>query len=112
MEQRQDYRLSRPATVVVELPGAGEEGRGLWVACRALDLSGGGMQIQLDRPLINGQILRLRFHPDYQAAPIEVLAEVRWQQQRGAITRAGLNLYLAEQTDIQHWKEFVAQSFA
>lgn len=112
--RRRDFRLPGQATLFVELRAACPDGShpAEIVACSGLDLSANGLQLQLDRPLAVGSILRLGAHFGPQSPPLYVVGEVRWSRPEQQGHAVGFSLFESEGTDIIAWKNLIATRLA
>lgn len=107
--RRSEFRVTDRAALFVEVRAAAPDGSepAEIVACSGLDMSANGLQLQVDRALPVGAILRLGADVDGQP-PLYVVGEVRWcraEQGRHAI---GFLLFDSDGTDIVAWKHFIA----
>jgi Tfp pilus assembly protein PilZ len=114
-DKRQETRLHSQETVFIELTSAepGEETPGDIVISNSVDLSANGLRVTIDRDLALGSILRacVQFRDSPQR--FLLVTEVKWcrpHEQAGEFI-AGLSLFESEGTDIQTWKEMIAQRF-
>ena len=112
--RRRDLRLAGTTTLFVEVRAACPDGShpAEILACRGLDLSAGGLQLLLDRPLVVGSILRIGADFGSGTPPLYVVAEVRWSRPAGDAHAAGLALFDSDGTDIVAWKKLVAERLA
>lgn len=108
--RRSEFRLPDSAIVFVEVRAASPDGSqpAEIVACDGIDLSANGLQVQLDRALAVGSILRLGARPGADAPAMHVVGEVRWVRPWQAGWSIGFALFDSEGTDIVAWKQFVA----
>lgn len=109
-DRRREYRLPGKLGIFVELRAAGiEDGSPAEIlACSGLDLSPGGLQLLLDRPLPVGAILRLGADFGQGAVVLNVVGEVRWCRPAAVGYQVGFALFDSEGTDIADWKKQVA----
>lgn len=112
--RRRDLRLPGAATLFIELRAACPDGShpAEILACLGQDLSAGGLQLLLDRPLVVGSILRIGADFGGGMPPLYVVAEVRWSRPAGDAHAAGLALFDSAGTDIVAWKRLVAGRLA
>lgn len=109
-EQRQEYRLETQLTVFIEL--GDEQGREpVIVISRSLDISANGLRIITDRELVPGSILRSCVQTQDLNKRFMLITEVKWLQpwQNTHEFLVGLALFESEDSNIQEWKEFIAQ---
>lgn len=79
------------------------------VACSGIDLSANGLQVELDRPLPVGSILRLGADARGDTPVMYVVGEVRWSRPTASGHAAGFSFYDSDGTDIIAWKQFIAR---
>lgn len=82
------------------------------VACSGVDLSAGGLQVELDRELPVGSILRLGADSHGDAPVMYVVGEVRWSRPTPHGYAAGFAFFDSDGTDIIAWKRFIAGQLA
>ena len=109
-DQRQEYRLETQLTVFLEL-GDEEHSEAAIVISRSLDISANGLRIITDRELIPGSILRSCVQTQDVDRRFMLITEVKWLQpwQNPGEFLVGLALFESENSNIQEWKEFIAQ---
>lgn len=109
-DRRQEYRLTDPATVFVEVRSASADGStpAEIVAGSGVDLSANGLQLLLDRPLPEGAILRLGADFGQSTPKLYVIGEVRWSRQEADGFRVGFSLFDSDGSDIVDWKQKIA----
>jgi hypothetical protein len=78
------------------------------IACSGVDLSAGGLQVELDRPLPVGSILRLGADARGNTPAMYVVGEVRWSRPTAQGHAAGFAFFDSDGTDIIAWKKFIA----
>jgi hypothetical protein len=112
--RRADMRLGTALAVFVEVRAADpvEGTPAEIVACSGVDLSAGGLQVELDRPLPVGSILRLGADSRGHAPVMYVVGEVRWSRQTPQGHAAGFSFFDSDGTDIIAWKKFIAEQLA
>ena len=115
-DKRQESRLQTEETVFIELTSAepGIENPPDIVISNSVDLSANGLRVTVDRDLMLGSILRacVQFRDSPQRYLL--VTEVKWcrpHERTGEFT-AGLSLFESEGTDIQFWKEMIAERFS
>jgi len=111
-DQRQEYRLETQLTVFLEL-GDEAHSEAAIVISRSLDISANGLRIITDRELIPGSILRSCVQTQDVDKRFMLITEVKWLQpwQNAGEFLVGLALFESENSNIQEWKEFIAQQF-
>lgn len=109
-DQRQEYRLETQLTVFLEL-GDEQDATPTIVISRSLDISANGLRIITDRELVTGSILRSCVQTQDIAKRFMLITEVKWLQpwQNDGEFLVGLALFESENSNIQEWKEFIAQ---
>ncbi|MET0355551.1 MAG: PilZ domain-containing protein [Cellvibrio sp.] len=109
-DQRQEYRLETQLTVFLEL-GDEQNSTPVIVISRSLDISANGLRIITDRELIPGSILRSCVQTQDLDKRFMLITEVKWLQpwQNTDEFLVGLALFESEDSNIQEWKEFIAQ---
>lgn len=109
-DQRQEYRLHNQLTVFIELCTDNSPEPTL-VISHSLDISANGLRAICERDLPVGSILRSCIQTADAAQRFVLMTEVKWSQPWGEAGEflLGLGLFESEATDIQAWKEFIAQ---
>ena len=106
---RVETRLALEETIFIESIASDSTSAGSIIMCNTIDLSANGLQVIVDEDISVGSIFRLCI--DFKEAdPIFLVAEVKWNrpdQETGAY-RMGFLLFESDDTDIQRWKELVA----
>ena len=106
---RVETRLAREETIFIESIASDSTSTGSIIMCNTIDLSANGLQVIVDEDVSVGSIFRLCI--DFKEAdPIFLVAEVKWKrpdEETGAY-RMGFLLFESDDTDIQRWKELVA----
>ena len=108
-EDRGEVRLELEATIFVEILASNKNNTGNVLMCNSLDLSENGLQVVVDDEMPAGSIFRLCIDLK-EADPIFLVAEVKWQRPDPETDgfRIGFSLFESDDTDIQRWKELVA----
>jgi Tfp pilus assembly protein PilZ len=115
-DKRQESRLTTEETVFIELTSAepGVEIPPDIVISNSVDLSANGLRVSVDRDLVIGSILRacVQFRDSPQR--FLLVTEVKWcrPHERAGEFIVGLALFESEGTDIQVWKEMIAERFS
>ena len=106
-EHRIETRVDLQATIFIELLAG--DGEGEVILCNSLDLSANGLQVVLDDEIEKGSICRLCIDLR-DREPIFLVGEVMWQRPDDdhEATRLGFMLYESDDSDIQRWKELMA----
>jgi hypothetical protein len=116
-DQRQEYRLTTELTIFIELPASDIHSQSDIVVSKSLDISANGMRVITDRELPSGSILRTCVHQGLDQASNQqfiLITEIKWARPYGDHGEflIGLSLFESEGSDIQGWKEFIAQACA
>ena len=111
-EQRRHVRLSLESTVFIELMAAGVAGEeAAEVArCKTLDISRGGLRVQLDRPVTIGAILQIGVELSPGERTLYLAGEVKWclpAKGNEETWTAGFELLNASDSDIEQWYRLV-----
>lgn len=109
--RRSELRLDGTLAIFVEVRSAEPSGDlpAEIVACSGIDLSANGMQVEIDRPLQVGSILRIGADPRGSTPVMYVVGEVRWARQTANGNWAiGFSFFDSDGTDIIEWKQFIA----
>jgi len=112
-EKRRHLRLPLESAVFIELlsPLAGNAQSGRVVRCRTLDVSRGGLRVNLSQPLTAGAILQIGIDMPGSDETLYLAGEVRWRTpdpQRPGTWMAGFALLDAEGSDIDGWVRLLA----
>jgi hypothetical protein len=109
-EGRLDTRLELEATIFVEILASDNNNAGNVLMCNSLDLSANGLQVVVVDEMPAGSIFRLCIDLK-DAEPIFLVAEVKWQRPdpEAEAFRIGFSLFESDDTDIQRWKDLVAE---
>ncbi len=112
-EMRQEFRLDTPLTVFIELIAANTNAPATIVVSQSVDISANGLRVVTDRALPVGSILTSCVQLNDYTRRFLLSTEVKWSQAspRAGEHLIGLSLYESEGTDIQAWKEFIAEQF-
>lgn len=108
--QRQEYRLTTELHVFIELFSE-DSAEPTIVISHSLDISANGLRVITERELPIGSILRSGVQSSRSSQRFMLITEVKWQQPWTAPGEylVGLALFESEDSDIQSWKEFIAQ---
>ncbi|MFZ5756843.1 MAG: PilZ domain-containing protein [Pseudomonadota bacterium] len=108
--RRSESRLADSAALFVEVRAASPDGStpAEILACSGVDMSANGLQVQVDRPLPVGAILRLGCDMGRHSPPMYVVGEVRWCREENGGHAIGFLLFDSDGTDIVAWKQFIA----
>jgi len=108
-EDRIKTRLALEATIFIEILASDSHTAGSILMCNSLDLSENGLQVVVDDEMPAGSIFRLCIDLK-DSEPIFLVAEVKWQRPDpdADAFRIGFLLFESDDTDIQRWKELVA----
>lgn len=110
-DQRQEYRLTTQLTVFLELGDEQDANEPSIVISRSLDISANGLRIITDRELTPGSILRSCIQTQDINRRFMLITEVKWLEpwHNPGEYLVGLALFESEDSNIQEWKEFIAQ---
>ncbi|MCZ6503719.1 MAG: PilZ domain-containing protein [Gammaproteobacteria bacterium] len=113
LEDRVESRLGLEATIFVEILASDSHNAGNVLMCNSLDLSEHGLQVVVDDEMPAGSIFRLCIDLK-DSEPIFLVAEVKWQRPDpdADAFRIGFLLFESDDTDIQRWRELVADMLA
>lgn len=111
IEHRQEYRLNTELTVFIELKAATTQQPAIIVICNSLDISANGLRVIADQHIESGSILRCCVKNHDHTQQFILITEIKWSQpwENPNEFLLGLSLFESEDTDIQAWKEFIAQ---
>ncbi len=106
---RGETRLEIEETIFIEILASDSSSAGMVIMCNSLDLSANGLQVILDEDISIGSIFRLCIDLKSQD-PIFLVGEVMWKRPDAETEgfRLGFSLFESDDTDIQRWKELVA----
>ena len=112
-EQRQEYRLNTQLTVFIELIAAIDTSPGTIVISKSLDISANGLRVISNSDIPVGNILNSCIQLDNSTRRFILITEVKWSRpyEVNGEYLIGLSLFESENTDIQAWKEFIAEQF-
>ena len=112
-ELRQEYRLDTPLTVFIELIAATIDTPATIVVSKSVDISANGLRVITDREMPIGSILSSCVQLNESGRRFMLSTEVKWSQTHLKTDEflIGLALFESEDTDIQAWKEFIAEQF-
>jgi len=114
-QMRDEVRINRSETIFLEVRPRSRD-RSVpptIVMCNSRDISASGIRVVLQEEIVIGSVLRLCVDMK-QFEPICLAGEVNWGQPDAKSDEfsVGLSLLDAEDSDIQHWKEIVADLVA
>ncbi|HAK52648.1 MAG TPA: hypothetical protein DCM54_12215 [Gammaproteobacteria bacterium] len=106
---RVETRLELQETIFIETIASDSSHAGSVMMCNSLALSANGLQVVVDDDISIGSIFRLCIDLR-DADPIFLVAEVKWKRTDPESDgfRIGFLMFESEDTDIQRWKELVA----
>ena len=110
-KQREYVRLNMDTKVFVEIMAADpEEGsESVLVECDVVDVSFGGLKVNLDAELITGSILSICVVMPTFEDPFYLAGEVKWsrlnEEQEYGQWSAGFQLLTSSDSDIEHWRK-------
>lgn len=105
-ERRCETRLGEKTTVFVEIISAEFDNSqpASVIVCNSLDLSAGGMQLQMDHEVPVGSILRLCAELYDVDQALYLVGEAKWVEKEDDHYKIGFELYDAENTDFSGWR--------
>lgn len=108
-EKRQELRLCAEETVFIEVESDEESEEAQIVIGSSVDVSANGLQMVLDRPLLEGSIHRLCLQLGDQRQWY-LSAAVIWSRQLDDDEghAVGLQVLESDGTDVQSWKTWIA----
>lgn len=121
-EQRQEWRQESEDTVYVELVSKGQddEAQSCIMICQVLDMSANGLKVIMDKAPPLNAILRLCIQIAKTDTRLFLSAQVMWVKDNTTDERieptalqdlncqVGFSLYECDETDIQVWKNLIA----
>lgn len=108
--RRSEDRISTKATVFVEICSSGpndNEPANIMI-CNSLDISSSGIQVEMDKDVAVGSILRLCTQMPDSELQLHLVGEVKWTKPVADGFKIGFELYDAENTDIDSWQELIS----
>lgn len=115
-DKRQDKRLLCEDVIFIEVASAGLDNNApsAIAICNTLDVSANGLQVSMDRPLIVGSIHQIGVQLAELGQRLYLTGQVKWCRTEDGVDGyiLGLELFEAEETDIQAWKELIAKRFS
>lgn len=110
-ERRSESRIDEKTTVFIEICSASfdQSAPANVIMCHSLDISANGIQVQMDREVAVGTILRIcaEFGQSDEQT-LYLVGETKWVRPEGDVFNIGFELYEAEDTDIAGWKYVIA----
>ncbi len=111
-ERREEARINRSAVLYVETVSSapGSEDGAVIVACKTVDFSANGIQVEMDSPLTAGAIHQMALELPSSSERFQLTGEVRWVRAANddAAFVAGIMLFDSEGTEIIDWKLAIA----
>lgn len=113
-DKRRHLRLPVESAVFIELvsPLAGNAQSGQVARCKTLDVSRGGLRVNLSRPLLTGSILQIGVELPGSDDTLYLAGEVRWcnpDPLRPGTWMAGFAVLDAADSDIDLWLNLLAE---
>lgn len=112
---RTEQRLIHTDTIYIEVlssPSTDNSNHGCTdiAICNTIDISTNGLQITTNRKLPIGSILQLCVQLSQENKRLFLVGEVKWLRKIGEEDYTiGFSLFESEDSDIQGWKELLAQ---
>ena len=100
------------AFIELESPGMSESESGKVISCSSLNVSRNGLKVELEEEITVGALLQLGVELPNADEPLYLVGEVRWTRPSEAVDGAwvaGFQLMNANNSDIKHWRDLVAQ---
>ncbi len=114
VDERATPRLTKDVTIFIEVQSASTEDQSEEdiIICKSLDLSTLGLQVELDRLIPEGRILRLCLDIKNKE-PIFVVAEVIWRHQDEGTKNyhVGFKLLDSKGSDLNDWQQAISEIF-
>ena len=114
-DSRQEHRLGSQETVFIEVDSAArdDEHPTSIVISHSIDISANGMQVIVDEEFTSGTIYQVCVQLNNPERRLHLIAEVKWCRyvERESGFLIGLSLFESDDTDIQQWKELIAERF-
>ncbi|TNC79903.1 MAG: hypothetical protein C9356_16590 [Oleiphilus sp.] len=110
-ERREEVRMNIGAEIFIECVAAEPgEGRSAEVLrCEAVDVSANGMQVMVERKLVQGAIHTLVVEVYRNEDVYRLTSEVKWVEKKEDGYLIGLALFDSEDTEIIDWKLAMAK---
>jgi len=112
-EKRQETRLTAQETLFLELslPNAADQAPTM-VVCNTIDISANGLQVAMDNTLPAGSIHQLGIELENPPQRFHLVGEVKWCRPHVSLGYLiGFALYESDDTDIEAWKQAMAERF-
>jgi hypothetical protein len=108
--RRSEFRTHKQASIFVEVCSASFDNNtpANVILCNSIDLSANGMQIEMDKTVAIGSILRIGVEFSNNQPALYLVGEAKWVKPEGDVFNIGFEIYDAENTDIAGWKEAIA----
>jgi Tfp pilus assembly protein PilZ len=111
-KDRKHTRLPILSVTFIELesPAMEETDSGKLAACKSLNVSQGGLQVELEEDITVGALLQVCVELPNADDPLYLVGEVRWCRPGGGEEGpwvAGFQLMNAVNSDIGHWRDLV-----
>ena len=111
-ERREETRLNRSAVLYVETVSSTPDSNDgpVVVACKTVDFSANGIQVEMDQELTAGAIHQMALDVPNSKERFQLTGEVRWVRllPEGNKYVAGIMLFDSEGTEIIDWKLAIA----
>lgn len=110
-EKRQELRLSAQETLFIEVEAGDDSRPASIVIGSSVDVSANGVQLVIDRPLQPGNIYRVCLQQASDNQRLYLSTLVIWSHllPNDEGWAVGLQILESQGTDVQRWKEWVAQ---
>ncbi len=110
-DKRQEYRLHAREVVFIEAVSGDEDKSSCIIVSNSLDISANGLRITSSECLPVGSIHSICVQLDNPNCRLQLVIEVKWYQKLESTSEylIGMELFESEGTDIQIWKEIIAE---
>ena len=110
-DRRSEYRMDNKTVIFVEVCSASPEHNNKTdvILCTSLDISPSGIQVQMDKEVPMGSIIRLCADFGNERDPIYLIGETRWIKTEEDLFNIGFELLDAENSDISEWQDLVQE---
>ena len=112
-EQRQEFRLTAKEIVYIEMVSSyiDEATPSVVAISNSLDISANGICIVSDKHIAEGNIHSICVQLENPKRRLELVAEVKWSRPTsdGKQYHIGFEFFESEGTDIEQWKEIIAE---
>ncbi|WP_163832131.1 PilZ domain-containing protein [Spartinivicinus ruber] len=112
-DKRQEYRLTAHEVVYIQTSAASVDNTepSRIIISNSLDISANGMRITSSEDLVIGSIYPTCVQLESPSCRLQLVTEVKWSKklESGNEYSIGLEIFESDGTDIQKWKEIIAE---